>query len=421
MEFHQTQLDNGLTVVAETNPHVHSVAAGFYVRAGSRDESAEVSGVSHFLEHMAFKGDETHSADDVNRIFDEIGARYNASTSEEVTTYYGAVLPEYLPKALEMLATLIRPSLREEDFEVERQVILEEIGMYDDQPTSVCYDKSMESHFIGHPLGRSILGSRESITALTADRMREYHANHYGAGNIVLAVAGNTDWDEVRDLARRFCGHWPTGRHDRNTEEARPPGVTRVLRRESSTLQYVIQMASAPSARSPHRHAAELLSVVVGSDSGSRLYWELVDSGLAEAAELGFHEYEGSGAWMTYVGSEPDATIDNLARVKAVYDAVNADGVTAEELERAKNKVSSAIVLRGERPMGRLSSLGANWIYREDYRSVEDDLRDCAAVDVSAVRELLDAYPLGQTTTVAVGPLASLVPGTANENDPPSN
>ncbi|MFQ5732411.1 MAG: M16 family metallopeptidase, partial [Planctomycetaceae bacterium] len=134
MKFFERTLENGLQVVAELNPHVHSVAAGFFVRTGSRDETDEVSGVSHFLEHMAFKGNDRYSADDVNRIFDEIGAKYNASTSEEVTLFYAAVLPEYLPQAAEMLSVILYPSLRQDDFDVEKQVILEEIGMYVDQP-----------------------------------------------------------------------------------------------------------------------------------------------------------------------------------------------------------------------------------------------------------------------------------------------
>jgi predicted Zn-dependent peptidase len=147
VKFYETTLDNGLTVIAELNPHVQSVAAGFFVRTGARDEAMEVNGVSHFLEHMAFKGNEKHSADDVNRIFDELGARYNASTSEEVTLYYAAVLPEYLPDAFEVLAGLMRPSLRGSDFEVERKVILEEIGMYEDQPSFIAYENAMKTHF----------------------------------------------------------------------------------------------------------------------------------------------------------------------------------------------------------------------------------------------------------------------------------
>ena len=181
MNFHETALDNGLNVVAELNPHVHSVAVGFFVRAGSRDETAEVSGVSHFLEHMAFKGNERYTADDVNRIFDEIGAKYNAQTSEEVTLFYAAILPEYFPQTFELLTAILSPSLRQEDFDMEKKVILEEIGMYEDQPSFTAYEKSMQLHFKGHPLGQSILGTAESIQALTAEQMRQYHRDNYKA------------------------------------------------------------------------------------------------------------------------------------------------------------------------------------------------------------------------------------------------
>ena len=182
MQFHQHQLSNGLQIIAELTPDVHSVAAGFFVRTGSRDETAEVSGVSHFLEHMAFKGDDQHSADDMNRVFDDIGARYNASTGEEVTTYYAAVLPEYLPTAMELLSVLMQPSLRNDDFDMEKNVILEEIGMYDDMPAFTAYDNIMATHFADHPLGQSILGTNESITALTAEQMQAYHRQHYRRG-----------------------------------------------------------------------------------------------------------------------------------------------------------------------------------------------------------------------------------------------
>ena len=154
MNFHHATLDNGLEVVAETNSDVHSVAFGFYVKAGARDESDEVSGVSHFLEHMAFKGTDKFSAEDVNRIFDELGADYNAATGEESTVFYAATLPEYLSQTFEIQAGVLFPSLRQDDFDVEKKVILEEIGMYADQPSSVAYDNAMQTHFSGHPLGR---------------------------------------------------------------------------------------------------------------------------------------------------------------------------------------------------------------------------------------------------------------------------
>ncbi|WP_298863010.1 pitrilysin family protein [uncultured Gimesia sp.] len=408
MIFHKVQLKNGLQIIAELNPHAHSVAVGYFVRAGSRDESTPVSGVSHFLEHMAFKGNEKYSADDVNRIFDEIGANYNASTSEEITLFYGSFLPEYIETAMELLSTLIYPSLRKDDFDMEKKVILEEIGMYDDLHSFTAYEKSMQTHFADHPLGRSILGTVQSITDLTDDQMRQYHADHYLAGNLTLAIAGNADWDQILELANKFCADWPAGRTDRPIDEATPEKNAKVIIEKGIQQQHIMQLAPAPAAQDPLRLPAELLSVILGDDSNSRLYWKLVDTGLADSAELGFNEYDGSGTWLTYLCSDPELTESNLQIFQEIYDDVNANGVTQEELDRAKNKIASRLVLRSERPMGRLSSLGGNWVYRQEYFSVEDDLKLLESVTLESIQELLQKYPLGHSTTAAVGPMASV-------------
>lgn len=408
MAFEQHTLDNGLQVIAEPNEDVHSIAFGFFVRTGSRDETPEVAGVSHFLEHMVFKGTPKYTAEDVNRIFDEIGAKYNASTSEEVTLFYAAVLPEYLPQAFELLASILRPSLRSDDFDMEKQVILEEIGMYDDMPSFLAYEKSMAAHFIGHPLGNSILGTNESITALTAQQMRDYHAERYKAANITLAVAGKLDWPQIKGLAERHCGDWPAGPCGRQTFEARPDPAVAVYPREGNLQQHIMQLAPAPPARSEHRFAAELLSVIVGDDTGSRMYWEIVDPGHAEAAELAFNEYDGAGTWLTYLSCPPEQTQENLDRITTLYNTVNVEGVSEGEIDQARNKVLSRLVLRSERPMGRLSSLGSNWIYRGEYCSVAEELDAYRRLTPQHIRDLLNRYPLGQVTTVGVGPLQRL-------------
>ena len=166
MQFHHTVLDNGLHVIAELNDQARSVASGFFVKAGSRDESPEVAGVSHFLEHMVFKGTPRRDALAVNRDFDRVGAKHNAQTSEEDTFYHVTCLPEYLPQAFDVLSDILRPTLREEDFETEKKVIIEEIRMYQDNPMSVAYDAAKAAHFGPHPLGQSILGTVESIDGL---------------------------------------------------------------------------------------------------------------------------------------------------------------------------------------------------------------------------------------------------------------
>jgi predicted Zn-dependent peptidase len=319
--------------------------------------------------------------------------------------YYAAVLPEYIDRTLELLSTLIRPTLRQDDFDMEKKVILEEISMYEDQPGFSAYEHVMANHFSGHPLGQSILGSSESVGGLTSEQMRQYHADHYLAGNITLAIAGNANWDTVQRLAEQYCGQWPSGKSDRPTDEAQPAGAIKYVTKQSNQQQHIMQLAPAPAADNPLRYAAELLSVIVGDDSGSRMYWELVDPGLVEAAEVGYNEYDGSGTYLTYLSCDPASTRDNIERIAVIYDDVNKNGVTDVEVEQARNKVASRVVLRSERPMGRLSSLGSNWVYRQEYRTVEDDLQVLQSLTADSIRELLDVYPLGQLTTVGIGPL----------------
>ncbi len=406
--FHHHQLSNGLTVIAESSPLAQSVAVGFFVKTGSRDETPAVAGVSHFLEHMAFKGDEQHSADDVNRIFDELGAKYNASTGEEVTCYYAAILPEYLRRTFQLLASLIRPSLRDEDFELEKQVILEEIGMYQDMPAFHLYEQAMSIHFSGHPLGNSILGSVDSITALTASQMRAYHTEHYQAGNIVLVATGQLDWVPFLELVNEFCGDWPTGQPTREVQEAAPPAQIQWLLDADLNQQHVMQLAAAPRGEHTDRFAAELISLLLGDEASGRLYWELMDPGHAESADLSYNDYVGSGAWSTYLCCRPESTRENLERITQIYTEFNVTGPNVEELERARTKVRARVVLGSERPMGRLTSLGGSWLSGLGYRSVEDELQLLEAISMQDIHNVLSQFPVLQTTTVGLGPLSGI-------------
>lgn len=410
MQFHHTVLDNGLQVIAEVNGLARSVASGFFVKAGSRDEGPELAGVSHFLEHMVFKGTPRRDALHVNRDFDRVGAKHNAQTSEEDTFYHVTALPEYLPKAFEVLSDILRPSLRADDFETEKKVIIEEIKMYQDNPMSVCYEAAKALHFGPHPLGQSILGSIESIEAMKVDDMRAYFAGKYSPSNIVLAFAGKTDWDRLVDLANAHCGAWrgdPTGR-----QAVRPKGTGRfqALLREDDQQQTVIGVADGPPLESADRYAAQLLSTVLGDHTGSLLYWALVDPGHAEGAELSYQDYNQAGAFFTFLSCVPEETQANLGRVDEVYRAVMARGITGDELNQAKNKVLSRSVLRSERPMGRLASLGFHWMYRREYQSVEAELDAFGQVTPEDVRRVLAEWPLLPMTLVSVGPTTDVTP-----------
>lgn len=409
MEFRQKTLSNGLELVAERNTEVQSIAFGFYVKTGSRDESPELSGVSHFLEHMVFKGNDQYRADDVNRIFDELGANYNAATGEESTVFYAAVLPEYFEAAIRLFGSILFPSLRDADFDMEKNVILEEIGMYADQPSFVAYDHAMQAYFGHHPVGKPVLGTIESVTSLTAQQMRDYHAAHYRAGNITLAVAGRFEFEQIDRLVDEICGHWPAGSTQRPTLPVSGTPGDLAMSRDESQLEQVMCLGPAPGAHDPRRFAAELLSVIVGDDNNSRFHWRLVDPGLAESAEFSFNEYDDTGTYLTYLSCEPDRVAENLAIMNDIFAELGQTGVTEAELQDARNKLVSRIVLRAERPMGRMSSLGGNWMTRREFRSIEDDLKLLQSISSADLRAVLDAFPLTMTTRVGVGPRTSLV------------
>lgn len=409
MKFHQHVLPNGLTLVGETSDKARSVSLGFFVRTGARDETAEVSGVSHFLEHMVFKGTPRRSAFDVNRDFDKIGANYNAFTSEENTVFYAAILPEYLPQAVDILADILRPSLRQEDFDVEKKVIIEEIGMYDDQPSWSAYDLARKQFYVDHPLGHSVLGTAQSVGDLKCDQMRAYFERRYVAPNITVSAAGNFDWNHFVDLVEKACGVWPTGTKIRDQiREAPPRKSLRVVQREKTAQEHLVLITPAPAANSLQRHAADTLAMILGDDSGSRLYWALVDPGYVDSADLSFHDYEGAGAFFASISCDPETTTGNLEILDQVLKQVTKEGVTAEELSQAKNKIQSRLVRSSERPMGRMQALGMAWTYLGQYRSVDDELRDFSKVTLEDIRGVLDRYPLDQLSTLALGPLKEL-------------
>ncbi len=409
MPFHQHTLANGLTVIGESSPSARSVAVGFFVRTGARDETAEFAGVSHFLEHMVFKGTPRRTSLDVNLDFDRIGASYNAFTSEENTVFYAAILPEYLPRAVDILSDILRPSLRGEDFDLEKKVIIEEIGMYDDQPMWCAYDHAKKAFFADHPLGNSVLGTAQSVGALTREQMQSYYDRRYVAPNITLAVAGNFAWPEVVALAERHCAAWPRGAAPR--ADVRPAPFTQArdaMPRPKIAQEHVFIISPGPGAADPLRYAADTLAMILGDDSGSRYHWALVDPGRVESADMSFHDYDGAGAYFSSFSCEPENTAENLAIVRKILRQVQAEGVTPAELAQAKSKVLSRVVRGSERPMGRMQALGMSWTYLHTYRSVDDDLRAYDAVTRDDVRAVLDRFPFERLTVLGLGPLSKL-------------
>ncbi len=408
MEFKQTQLDNGLKIVAELNPAAASMAAGFFVRTGSRDETAEISGVSHFLEHMMFKGSPRRSAADVNREFDEMGAHYNAFTSEENTVYFAAVLPEFQDRLLDLLGDMLRPALRGEDFDVEKNVILEEIAVYDDQPRFRIYENLMGHHFRGHPLGNSILGTKQSISALLRDRMQGYFDRRYSPDNMTFVAVGNMDHDRLVSKLRAMCSQWKPSGAARETAPAVGRADSKVIVDPKVTREHVGMMSPGPFAQDEAVYAAQLLATVIGDSTGSRLFYALVEPAIVDEASMSFDPLDGAGGFITFLSADAERAAEAVRIARREYRKFQDEGATQDELLAAKNKIASAATLKGELPMGRLTSVGFDWVYRKEYVPLAQQIEKMFAVTLEDILALARKYDLTATSLVALGPLEQI-------------
>ncbi len=405
IQFHHHQLDNGLNLIAESNPHAHTAAVGFFVKAGARDETPPDMGVSHFLEHMMFKGTPRRSADDVNREFDEIGASYNAYTSHENTVYWAHVIPEYLPRAVDLIGDMLRPSLRDDDFNMEKNVILEEIGMYEDRPQWRLQDTLIETYFTKHPLGFRVLGTQQTITALTVQQMRSYFGHRYSPDNITVAAAGRIDFDALENDVQAIAGQWqPTGAA-RNYDLPDLNDSNRSIEDEKLARHYIAMMCPAPGAQDDRRYAAGILSDVLGDADGSRLYWALVDPGLADEADFSYISQDGIGYYFAFASCDPQRA-EQVEQILLKTIDEYAGGIDPDEIERAKNKTATEATLQGESPGGRMRGLGGQWTYLGKYIPLADEIARVMRVSAEDVRALVTDLPFTPRTIVRLGPQA---------------
>ena len=402
--FHRITLDNGLTIIGEHHPRAQSVAAGYFVTTGARDEEAELAGVSHFLEHMLFKGTERRSAEAINREFDELGANYNAFTSDERTAYYGAVLPERGAELLDLLSDMMRPALREGDFDMEKNVILEELAMYDDRPSFKLFEEGNRRYYGAHPLGNPVLGSPESIGALTRAQLLDYFERRYAADNLILAVAGRFSWDEVVAQIAAATGRWQAQGAARRYPPLSGARGVEVLTRPNVKRLYAAAYAPGVSVKDPRRYAAAILASCLGDDAGSRLYWALVDPGLAESASLSHDAADDLGTFVGYLSTAPEQAEAALERFRQVLMEVQDRGLDEAEWRRAQRKFATSLTLRGETPFGRLMSFGTHYQATGEYLSVQAMVDQLLGTPLEAGQAILAARPFDQLFVTALGP-----------------
>ncbi len=299
---------------------------------------------------------------------------------------------------------MMRPALRTDDFNIEKNVIKEEIAMYKDQPNYDVLDRCRSLYFGGHPCGHSVLGAEESIDAMTAEQMRGYFAGRYAPNNMVAAIAGNFNWDDIKDIIEAGCGGWERRDVKRKLSDTRGKRGEGRVEKTNLACEHICLMSPAVSTQDQRRFAASLLGVIVGDGTGSRFFWELVDKAIAETAALEFAPMDGTGAYCTYIRCNRENITKAMETVGKIFADATKNGVTKDELIKAKNKVLSALVIKNELPMGRLVDLGFNWTYLGQYRLVEDDVKAVKAVTVAEINALLKDYPLGEFAQFSLGP-----------------
>jgi predicted Zn-dependent peptidase len=386
-----SELDSGQRVITERLTHVRSVALGYWIGAGSRDERPERAGVSHFIEHLLFKGTERYTAQEIAEIFDGLGGELNAATSREHTVVYARVADHHLETAVDLMSDMVfAPALAEVDSE--REVVLEEIAMYEDQPQELVHDLIAEAVFGDHPLGRPVIGTAEVISTISRRAITAYHRSMYVPGNVVFAAAGNLDANELLGLleqAEQKVRETPAkARRVRSPLVKPPPPSLRFVRKD--TEQYHVCLAAPGIARTDRRRfAASLLDAILGGSASSRLFQEIREKrGMAYAVYSFASQYTDTGQFGLYVGTREENLHDCLAIAAEQIAEIAAGDLKPDELERAKENLKGRILLSMESTSNRMSRLGKSLITDTELLSLDRIVAEIDAVEPEALAEL---------------------------------
>jgi predicted Zn-dependent peptidase len=384
-----TELEGGVRVVTEVVPSVRSVALGLWVKTGSRDETPAQAGVSHFLEHLLFKGTKRHNAIEIAEIFDGLGASINAATGKESTHLYARFLDTHTERAFDLLSEmLLAPTYPEIDSE--REVVLEEIAMYEDEPQDRVHDVLDEALYGDHPLGRRVLGAAEVISSIPVPDIDAYHRSHYTASNIVVAAAGNIDHEAIADLAREHIQ--PPEAAANGAGGDAPRAQARVGFQCKETEQYHVTLGGPGLSRSDdRRYALAILDTVFGGSTSSRLFREIREKrGLAYAVGSYTQQFVDGGLIGLYVGTREDNIEEACEIIGRELGSIHSDGITADELTRAKEHVKGRMVLSSESTAARMSRIGKAVLFGTDLLTLDEMIARVDAVELEHVSALAD-------------------------------
>jgi predicted Zn-dependent peptidase len=403
-----TELDSGERIASERLDHVRSAAVGYWIGAGSRDEETGEAGVTHFIEHLLFKGTGAYSAVEIAEIFDGLGGELNAATSREHTLVYARVPDHHLETAMDVMGDMVfAPSFA--DLDSEREVVLEEIAMYEDAPQDLVHDLIAQAVFGDHPLGRPVIGTAEVISSIRREAIAGYHDSMYVPANIVVAAAGNIEHERVVELVERALQRRNEGSASRLN--ARPPLVQppppRLRFQQKDTEQYHVCLGAPGISRSDRRRfAASLLDAILGGSASSRLFQEIREKrGMAYSVYSFMSQYTDSGQVGVYLGTREDNLADALTITAEQIADIAAGNLREHELERAKENLKGRILLSMESTSTRMNRLGKALITDSELLSLDRIVAEVDAVDAASVSALAGALLASERLSAAcIGP-----------------
>jgi predicted Zn-dependent peptidase len=382
------RLHNGLRVIMEQIPTFRSVTFGIWVKTGSRNEKPQDNGISHFIEHMLFKGTERHSAKDIAEIFDGIGGNVNAFTSKEYTCYYAKVLDEHLPIAMDILSDMFfNSSFDEGELQKEKNVIFEEISMYEDTPDDLVHDLVAKAAYGSHSLGYTILGTEENLSAMKPDDLRRYMKQYYNTQNTVISLAGNID-DSVRDLVEKHFGGFSNSGEE--TDYSAPDFLGELVFHAKKTEQnHICLSLPGLSLKEDNLYPMVLLNNVIGGGMSSRLFQEIREKrGLAYSVYSYHSSHIDSGMFTIYTGTAPKQTEEVMQVTLDLLHEIALKGMTDSELKKGKEQLKGSLILSLESTSSRMNRLGKNELMTGKHYSLDEMIQRIESVQMEHIREL---------------------------------
>lgn len=413
----RTVLPSGLRIVTEEEKSVRSAAFGIWVNVGSRDESNSTAGASHFLEHLLFKGTKKRTSLDISSSIEAVGGETNAFTSKEYTCFYARVIDEHLPLVVDVISDLITSSVvKKEDVDAERKVVLEEIAMRDDDPSDLIHDLFLEKYYGDTPLGRPILGTVQSIKGMSRDTVFNYYQNRYKPEDLVVAVAGNIKHRKVVDMVENALskdGFLDQSKNDyklRKAANVKVSGKGKVTLLNKKTEQaHIIYGVPGVAKDDKSRFALSILSTAIGGGMSSRLFQEIREKrGLAYSTYAYSQQFAGSGVLSFYVGCKPSKAEESVKVIQSILFDIAENGLTREEIDRAKGSVSGALVLSQEDTGSRMTRIGKSELVYGQVLSFDEILSEIANVTPEQIREIARKTLPTSPTLAVVGPFTSI-------------